>query len=132
MRAIPVYRNYGCRNVSGITLNLGYYALCECILTRHTPCDALYRWCGLEKKSKAKAVTKSPAARRYIHVDVAKLRGIRDKRHLSYSALAEMAGTSLFPFWKLFRNNEGRMLEGSLRALEERLDLERGELELVS
>lgn len=130
MRAIPVYRNYGCRNVSGITLNLGYYALCECILTRHTPCEALYRWCGLEKRPKA--VAKSPAARRYIHVDVAKLRCIRDKRHLSYSALAEMAGTSLFPFWKLFRNNEGRMLEGSLRALEEKLQLKTGELELAS
>ena len=38
----------------------------------------------------------------------------------------------LYPFWKLFRNNEGRILEDSLRLLEEKMHLKRGELELIA
>lgn len=130
MTTIPVYQDHGCRNVSGIAFNPGWYALCECILTSHTPCDVLHRWCGLEKKPKT--VGKPAVTRRYVPVDVSKLRSLREEKHLSYSALAKMAGTSLYPFWKLFRNNEGRMLEESLRLLENRLELKKGELELAS
>lgn len=34
-------------NVTGIQINLGYYALAECILKGTYPSDALLRWCGL-------------------------------------------------------------------------------------
>ena len=70
--------------------------------------------------------------RRYVHVDVVKLRRLKEEQKISFSAMAKMAGTSLYPFWKLFRNNEGRILEGSLRMLEEKMHLKRGELELIA
>ena len=34
-------------NPMGIEINLGYYALAECILAGVTPGDALLRWCGI-------------------------------------------------------------------------------------
>lgn len=34
-------------NPMGIEINLGYYALAECILAGVTPSDALLRWCGI-------------------------------------------------------------------------------------
>lgn len=34
-------------NPMGIVINLGYYALAECILAGTTPSDALLRWCGI-------------------------------------------------------------------------------------
>lgn len=34
-------------NPMGIQINLGYYALAECILKGTYPSDALLRWCGL-------------------------------------------------------------------------------------
>ena len=34
-------------NSMGIQINLGYYALAECILKGTYPSDALLRWCGL-------------------------------------------------------------------------------------
>ena len=42
--SIMVYRSFCCRNVSGVVLNPGYYALCECIVTGRSSCDVLYRW----------------------------------------------------------------------------------------
>lgn len=130
MRNISVYQSFNCQNPSGITPNIGWYALCECVLTDHTPCDVLYRWCGLEKKSKPSG--RASVTRRYVHVDVVKLRRLKEEQKISFSAMAKMAGTSLYPFWKLFRNNEGRILEGSLRMLEEKMHLKRGELELIA
>ena len=34
-------------NPMGIYINLGYYALAECILTKATPSDALLKWCNV-------------------------------------------------------------------------------------
>lgn len=34
-------------NPMGIDINLGYYALCECIVKGTYPSDALLRWCGV-------------------------------------------------------------------------------------
>ena len=34
-------------NPCGININLGYYALAECIVKGTYPSDALLRWCGL-------------------------------------------------------------------------------------
>ena len=34
-------------NPMGININLGYYALAECILTKTTPSDALLKWCNV-------------------------------------------------------------------------------------
>lgn len=34
-------------NPMGIEINLGYYALAECIIVGTTPSNALLRWCGI-------------------------------------------------------------------------------------
>ncbi len=56
--SIMVYRSFCYRNVSGVVLNPGYYALCECIVTGRSSCDVLYRWCGLEKRRWKKTLPK--------------------------------------------------------------------------
>lgn len=120
--------NYGCTNPSGIVINLGYYALCECLLTKHTPNDTLYRWCGVEKKARRQGKSA------LILVDVEKLGQIKKIRGLAYRDLAEMTGTSLFIFYRLFKSKKAGNAAGKLRAdivriLEEKLCLEKGELE---
>ena len=43
-----VYRTYASNNPGGIDINLGYYALAECILNEKAhPSAVLLRWCGL-------------------------------------------------------------------------------------
>lgn len=120
--------NYGCSNPSGIIVNLGYYALCECLVTKHTPTDTLYRWCGVEKKARRHGKSA------LIPVDVEKLGRIRKNRGLAYRDLAEMTGTSLFMFYRLFKlqkngNAPGKLRADIVRILEEKLCLEEGELE---
>ena len=127
--SIQAYRSYSSNNVSGVVFNPGWYALCECILTRRSPCDVLYRWCGLEKKKLVERFPKK--ARKYVAVDVERLRAVKEQRFLSYSDLAGMAGTSSYPFWKMLcKENAGKLPEGSLRKLEKSLRLEEGDLEL--
>lgn len=127
--SIMAYQSYSCSNVSGIVLNPGYYALCECIVTGRSSCDVLYRWCGLEKRKMGKSFTKK--TREYVVVNVDRLRQVKEQRFLSYNDLAGMAGTSPYPFWKMLcRNNSGKMWPGFLRLLEQKLHLKTGELEL--
>ena len=124
--SIPAYRSYSCSNVSGIVFNPGWYALCECILTSRSSCDVLYRWCGLEKMKQV-----SKKENKYVDVDVDKLRAVKEQRFLSYNNLADMAGTSPYPFWKMLCKGIGRkMPAAALRKLEKSLRLEEGELEL--
>lgn len=42
-----LYHAYVSNNPAGIDINLGYYALAECILTKTNASAALLRWCGL-------------------------------------------------------------------------------------
>lgn len=42
-----LYHAYVSHNPAGIDINLGYYALCECIVTKTNASTALLRWCGL-------------------------------------------------------------------------------------
>ena len=42
-----VYHAFICHNVAGIDINLGYYALAECLIKGTNPADALLRWCDL-------------------------------------------------------------------------------------
>ena len=42
-----VYRQYGNQNPAGIIINLGWYALAECILTEHKTQHVLSKWCGI-------------------------------------------------------------------------------------
>lgn len=42
-----LYRAYVSHNPGGVEINLGYYALAECILTKTNASTALLRWCGL-------------------------------------------------------------------------------------
>lgn len=52
-------------NPMGIEINLGYYALAECILAGVTPSDALLRWCGIRyDATKTKGYPK-PQKRKY-------------------------------------------------------------------
>ena len=57
-----LYHAYASNNPAGIDINLGYYALADCIITgRHTS-DALLRWCGLwsDADKKRKPYTPRP------------------------------------------------------------------------
>lgn len=51
-------------NPMGIVINLGYYALAECILAGTTPSDALLRWCGIRYDA-TKTKGYSPPKRKY-------------------------------------------------------------------
>ncbi len=42
-----VYHAYVSNNPGGVEINLGYYALAECILTKTNASAALLRWCGV-------------------------------------------------------------------------------------
>lgn len=42
-----IYTSYTSNNPAGIEINLGYYALCECIVKGTFASVALSRWCGL-------------------------------------------------------------------------------------
>ena len=42
-----VYHQYGNQNPAGIVINLGWYALAECILTEHKTQHVLSKWCGI-------------------------------------------------------------------------------------
>ena len=44
---LTVERAWISDNPMGIQINLGYYALAECILTKTTPSEALLRWCNI-------------------------------------------------------------------------------------
>lgn len=59
-----LYTNYTSNNPAGIEINLGYYALCECIVKGTWASTALSRWCGVwndRLKPRKKYVrTKSP------------------------------------------------------------------------
>ena len=53
-----LYTNYTSNNPAGIKINLGYYALCECIIKGTQASDALLRWCGVHiDKTKRKPYT---------------------------------------------------------------------------
>ena len=63
-----------------------------------------------------------------------KLGQIKKMRGLAYRDLAEMTGTSLFLFYRLFKlqkagNAPGKLRADIVRILEEKLCLEKGELE---
>lgn len=128
--SFSAYKSFSCNDLTGV-INFGWYALCECILTDHTPSYVLHRWCGLDIKPRSEITAKRKKAPvEYVEVDVAKLRRIKEERFLSFSTLAEMAGTSMYPFGRILRNNGGRVCAQSLRNLEERLLLKEGSLEL--
>lgn len=42
-----LYHAYASNNPGGVDINLGWYALMECIVKGTSPSDALLRWCGL-------------------------------------------------------------------------------------
>ena len=44
-----LYRAYASNNPAGIQINLGVYALAECICTNITTCAALQKWCGISE-----------------------------------------------------------------------------------
>lgn len=52
-----IYRQYGNYNAAGIVINLGYYALAECIIVGTYPSTALMRWCGLKHKDNPRTKT---------------------------------------------------------------------------
>ena len=68
-------RIYASNNPSGIDINLGWYALAECICTKTTASDALLRWCDvwLDKTQKRTYIRKAP---------VPKVLGVKTKKIL--------------------------------------------------
>ena len=58
-----VYRQIGNYNPAGIDINLGWYALAECIIVGTYPSIALLRWCDLKHTDKPRK--KIECKRRY-------------------------------------------------------------------
>lgn len=75
-----VSRAYVSNNPAGIDINLGYYALAECILTKTNASAALLRWCGLWfDKGRQKPAFKKNEKQKKIGVKTRKILRIYEK-----------------------------------------------------
>ena len=118
-----VYRQYGNYNPGGIEINLGYYALYECIIKGTFTSVALSRWCGLKYD-----IEQVHHYRGKVVLDVSKLKQIFTQRFLTYGYLAEITGKSRPFFSKMFCGGHKYYPAEVVYALEEGLGLEKGEL----
>jgi DNA-binding MarR family transcriptional regulator len=102
-----LYTNYTSNNPAGIEINLGYYALCECIVKGTWASTALSRWCGVwndKLKPRKKYELKKPFQ---------KPMGEKTKRILRiYSKHPEMKNTQIAKLAKCTPEMVGRVLHG--------------------
>lgn len=118
-----IYRQFGNNNPGGIEINLGYYALLECILKGTYTSIALARWCDLKQDANLK--------RRYkgkVVLDVDKLQQIFKDRFLTYAYLSEITGKSRTFFIRMLGGKHKNYPPEIVAALEEGLGLEEGSL----
>ena len=118
-----VYRQFGNYNPGGIEINLGYYALAECIIKETFPSVALSRWCDLQFDPKKERHYKGK-----VILDIKKLKQIFKERFLTYKFLSEITGKSTTFYIRMF-NGEHRYYPAEVvYALEEGLGLPSGSL----
>ena len=117
------YRTFTSNNPSGIQINLGYYALAECILKGTWASVALSRWCDLKNDTEKERHYKGK-----VTLNVAKLKRIYRDRFLTYTYLSEITGKSRTFFIRMLNGNHRYYPAELVEMLEEGLGLERGEL----
>lgn len=118
-----LYRTYTSNNPAGVQINLGYYALAECIIKGTYASVALSRWCGLKQDADRERHYKGK-----ITLDVEKLKKIFKERFLTYRNLAEMTGKSNTFFIRMFNGKHKYYPYEIVYTLEEELGLKKGSL----
>ena len=117
-------------NPAGIEINLGYYALAECILTDHHSGETLYRWCRLRETPKnAPKENFTPAKRRKIVriiADRKKLLKLLMFNGLAYKDMCDIIGASTYVFYRMMK--EVPVDSIYLERIEEAFNLKKGEL----
>lgn len=118
-----LYHAYVSHNPSGIDINLGYYALAECLIKGTYPSIALSRWCDLKQDT-----TEYRHYKNKVVLDVDKLKQIYKDRFLTYANLSEITGKSRPFFSKMFCGGHKYYPIRIVIALEEGLGLKKGTL----
>lgn len=90
-----LYHAYTSNNPSGLNINLGYYALAECLIKGTHPGDALLRWCGLwVDKSERKSYTPRPYVAPDKRVNERVIQIYRENPQLTNTEIAKMVNRS--------------------------------------
>lgn len=118
-----VYRAYVGNNPGGIEINLGYYALAECILTNHDPGKVLLRWCNVGFDS-----AKDRRFRNTVIMDIDRLKEIVKTRFLTYQYIADITGHKRHTIASMFVQKHTHYPKEFVSLLEEELGLKPGEL----
>lgn len=117
-----VYRQFGNSNPAGIEINLGYYALLECIVTNHHSKKVLQRWCGITEKI---------VGRKYggrSKLDIQKLKQIMHDRFLTPQVISEYAGCSRQKISTMLSGNHYFQPQELIDRIEAGIGLEKGSL----
>lgn len=118
-----LYRTYTSNNPAGIQINLGYYALAECIIKGTYTSIALQKWCDLHCDA-----SKERHYNGKVTLNVEKLKQIFKERFLTYQYLADISGKSIPFFIRMFNNGHKYYPSEIVSLLEEQLGLEKGAL----
>lgn len=114
---------YASNNPSGIQLNLGWYALAECIAAKTHPGTALAKWCGVKKDARKPRHYKGKEI-----LDVSKLRKIAAERFMNCGNLSEITGYSRQFFWNILERGSCHFSEELINHIERSLNLPTGSL----
>ncbi len=118
-----VYRQFGSENPGGIDINLGYYALTECIIKGTTASESLWRWCGLRYEKQNYRRFKDT-----VILDIDYLQKVFKDRFLTYQYLADITGRSRTAISGMFCCRRTHYPKEFCHSLEEGLNLPKGRL----
>lgn len=113
---------YISNNPAGVEINLGYYALLECIVTGHHSKIVLQRWCGITEKI---------VGRKYggrSKLDIPKLKKIMHDRFLTPQVISDYAGCSRQKISVMLSGNHYFQPQELIDRIEDGLAVEKGSL----
>ena len=110
-------------NPMGININLGVYALTECICTGVLPSVALSKWCNVTQDPK-----KERAYKDRVKIDIDLLKMEISKRRLTNRQLADATGKTTGFFWEMVNHRHVNQKKELIEKLETILNLPKGSL----